>query len=250
VLLHCSASSSRQWRELVEALQPRFQVFAIDLHDHGAQRAWQGAAPMTLADEAALAEACMAQADEVHLVGHSYGAVVATKLALLHPQRVRSLVAYEPVLLSWLIDDDACAPAARELLATAALVRAGVLRGRADEAAWHFVDYWSGAGAWGSLCAAQRDALAARMPAIARHFDALSVERLHLAPLAERGLPSLWLCGGATVAATRRIAQMLRLTLPGALHETLPGLDHMAPVTHAQRFNARTLQFLCAHACL
>ncbi len=39
VLLHSSASSSRQWSALVELLGPRFDVRAVDLHGHGAQPA-------------------------------------------------------------------------------------------------------------------------------------------------------------------------------------------------------------------
>lgn len=245
VLLHSSGSSSRQWRALECALQPHFEVHAVDLHDHGRQRAWTSDAALTLADEAGLAAGCLAH-DEVHVVGHSYGAVVAMQLALLVPQRVRSLVAYEPVLMSWLIDEPEIHPASRGLLATAAVVRAGLLGGRPREAARHFVDYWSGTGQWHSLPEAQQAAMASRMPAIARHFDALAAQRLNPERLAD--VRSLWLCGGATVEATQRIADLLRRALPGACHETLPGLGHMGPLTHADTVNERVLRFLRASA--
>ena len=35
VLLHCSASSSRQWRSLLQALGNGFEPLAIDLYGHG-----------------------------------------------------------------------------------------------------------------------------------------------------------------------------------------------------------------------
>ena len=139
VLLHSSASSSRQWRPLMQALPASLRVHTIDLHGHGERAPWHGPAPLTLADDAALADAVMTHGD-VHLVGHSYGAAVALKLALRHPERVRSLVAYEPVLMAWLVEHDAQAPATQALLATAALVRLGLAGGCAEVAARHFID--------------------------------------------------------------------------------------------------------------
>ena len=250
VLLHSSASSSRQWQPLMQALEPSFRVHALDLHGHGERPAWRGTSPLTLADEAALAQHVMT-AGPVHLVGHSYGAAVALKLALLHPQRVRSLVAFEPVLMSWLADDEPNGSATQALLATACLVRVGLTRGRADDAARHFIDYWSGAGQWSRLPLARQAAMAARMPAIALQFDALAAEPSiahDLQTLAARRLPSLWLSGEATVGATGRIAERLRVALPEALHERLPNMGHMGPITHAAEVNRRVLRFLQGHA--
>ena len=105
VLLHSSASSARQWERLVEALAPHFRMRAIEFHGHGERTAWGGDAPLTLADEAALAVPLLEEAGGAHVVGHSYGAAVALKLATMHPKLVRSVVAYEPVLFRWLIDD-------------------------------------------------------------------------------------------------------------------------------------------------
>jgi pimeloyl-ACP methyl ester carboxylesterase len=50
------------------------------------------------------------------------------------------------------------------------------------------------------------------------------------------------------VGAAQQIARLLRVALPDAQHETLPGLGHMGPLTHAGVVNARVLQFLHAHA--
>ena len=58
--------------------------------------------------------------------------------------------------------------------------------------------------------------------------------------------PMLCLSGTRTVAATQRIAALLRTALPRALHEALPGMGHMGPVTHAEQVNARIAAFLIA----
>src|SRR5262249_4271205 len=51
VLVHCSASSSRQWRALVEQLVG-FNPVPIDLWGHGNQSSWHGSGPFSLSAEA------------------------------------------------------------------------------------------------------------------------------------------------------------------------------------------------------
>ena len=58
----------------------------------------------------------------------------------------------------------------------------------------------------------------------------------------------LFLTGARTVAVTRRLAELLRLALPHARHEVLPGMGHMGPITHAAEVNRRIVEFLHAHA--
>jgi len=244
VLLHSSTGSARQWAGLTEQLAVQYRVDAVEFHGHGAQPGWTGPSRMTLADEAALAAPLLAAPGGVHLVDHSYGAAVALKLATLYPQSVRSVTVYEPVLFHWLIDDDADAQAAREVVAVAEAVRRGVFRGDHRAAAECFIDFWSGAGTWASLPAGRREGVAARMDAVRQHFDALLAEPLSGLDLARLPIPMLCLSGTRTVAATRRIAALLRDAAPRARHELLPGLGHMGPVTHAALVNARIRAFL------
>lgn len=243
VLLHSSASSSRQWQMLAAQLQPQYRVIAIDLHGHGRQADWRGDSPLTLAGEAALALPLL-PIEGAHVVGHSYGGAVALKLATLAPQAVRSLSVYEPVLAAWLVDDDAHSPAAREFLATGAFVDRALARGEHELAAWHFVDYWGGPGAWAALSPERQAALAPRMPAVGAHFGALLGERMGPLALAALPMPMLCLHGDATRASTRRVAQLLRAVLPGARHEALHGMGHLGPITHAAEVNACIRAFI------
>jgi pimeloyl-ACP methyl ester carboxylesterase len=243
VLLHSSASSSRQWQALAAQLQPQYRVLTIDLHGHGRQPDWRGDSPLTLADEAALALPLL-PSEGAHVVGHSYGGAVALKLATLAPQAVRSLAVYEPVLAAWLVDDDARSPAAREFLAVGAFVDRALVRGEHELAAWHFVDYWSGPGIWADMGPERRAAVAQRMPAVGAHFDALLAERMAPMALAALRMPMLMLHGEATRASTRRVAQLLRAVLPGARHEALHGMGHLGPITHAAEVNACIRAFI------
>jgi pimeloyl-ACP methyl ester carboxylesterase len=248
VLLHSSASSARQWESLVETLRPRFRVYPVELHGHGRQTEWRGDSPLTLADEAALAEPLLAEAGGAHVVGHSFGAAVALKLATLYPGRVRSLAAYEPVMFRWLIDDEAHHRPTPEIVAIADSIRDRLESGDEHSAAQRFVDFWSGTGSWESLPGGKRDSIATRMRAVLSHFDALFREPLQRAQLALLRMPMLFMTGAQTVDVTRRLGELLRRALHRADHEVLHGMGHMGPITHAAEVNRRIVEFLHAHA--
>lgn len=246
VLLHSSAGSSRQWSALAEQLAPRYTVRTVDLHGHGARPVWGGPAPLALADEAALVAPILREAGRVHLVGHSYGAAVALKVATLHPHAVASVAAYEPVLFQWLFDDDPGSEAACEAKAIAATLHKYLDRGDAYRAAGTFLNYWSGAGTWESMSAARRDGAAVRMRSVLAHFGALTDATLTSFSLRRVHAPMLFLSGAATAATTARIAALLRVALPAAGHGTLPGMGHMGPLTHAPQVNREIVRFLDA----
>jgi pimeloyl-ACP methyl ester carboxylesterase len=240
VLLHSSASSSKQWQALSATLSANYAVHAVDLYGHGARPAWSGPAPLTLEDEAKLVLPLLAAAGGGHLVGHSYGAAVALKAATLRPDLVRSLVVYEPVFFGWLAD--------RPMHPIAAAIRADVERGDAAAAAQRFVDFWSGEGTWNSTPPGAQQSIAGRMPAVAAQFHAVFDEPLRVWNLSALAMPMLFLSGSRTVAVTQRLAAVARRAIPNALHEILPDLGHMGPVTHAAYFNGRVESCLAQHA--
>jgi pimeloyl-ACP methyl ester carboxylesterase len=103
VCLHANASSSSQWRALLETLAPRFHVLAADSYGAGKSPAWPRDRPVGLRDEVELLEPVFARAGvPFALVAHSYGAAVALIAAVTRPPRVRVLALYEPTLFALL----------------------------------------------------------------------------------------------------------------------------------------------------
>lgn len=246
VLLHSSSASGRQWRATAEALAPRWSVHAPDFHGHGTQPAWTSATPMSLADEAAVIEPLLERCGGAHLVGHSYGAAVALKLASRRPALVRSVVAYEPVLFSLLLDDPGSRDELYTVVGVAEAMRSLLASGQAHAATQRFIDFWCGAGSWAALPPPRQDALAARTPAVVQHFDALFADPLCSEDLARLRMPLLLLRGQATLPVAQRLVQLVRAARPSAEHAVLPALGHMGPLTDPDVFNPCVRAFLDA----
>ena len=152
VLLHCSMSTGAQWRSLAGRLEARgHRVAAPDLLGYG-EAPGAHEADFSAVHEAmrvaACADAAFGSGAPFHVIGHSYGGMVALHLARALPRRVASLVAYEPVCFNLLGRRDRDYRNVRVLAeAIALLVRAG----RPFDASRRFYDFWNGDGAFGAL---------------------------------------------------------------------------------------------------
>jgi pimeloyl-ACP methyl ester carboxylesterase len=243
VLVHCSASSARQWKALADQLG-RFQSVSLDLYGHGNRKRWHGTGPLRLPEEAAaIGEACPDGAP-FHLVGHSYGGAVALRFALEHPERLCSLTLIEPSCFHLLKAGGNEAHLLAEVLTVADAVNRGVLCGDYRAGMETFIDYWSGAGAWASLADDKKAQFAALAVHVAHHFWSLVHEDTPLAAYAAVDVPTLILCGTLSPRPSRAITRLLADTLPRARHRTIRNAGHMSPITHAADVNPVILEHL------
>jgi pimeloyl-ACP methyl ester carboxylesterase len=248
VLLHSSASSSSQWRLLMEQLSPSHRVLAPDLRGCGKSAPWHFQRPLCLQDEVdALAEVFERAGPRFHLVGHSFGGAVALRAALQHADRLASLTLFEPVLFSLLM---AAAPDSEGALEIDAISRhtTQLLETGALEAATQaFVDYWMGEGRYAATPEAKRPNLQAGMPAVKGHWQALFGEPTPLAAWGPLPCPCLLMTGERSRASALGVAALLRQVLPRLSTADIPEAGHMAPVTHPEPTNAVMAAFIAAH---
>jgi pimeloyl-ACP methyl ester carboxylesterase len=244
VCLHSSGSASSQWRRLIESAQDRYRFVAFDFHGHGRSPVWtQGRYELKSEADAVMA-ALTTVGGPVHLVGHSYGGAVALDLAVRHPGRFASVCVYEPVLFGLL---DPSSDDYRAITAVGLAIVRDARDGELDAASAAFIDFWNGAGAWDALGDEQRERVRARIVAVAGHFEAIFAEPLSLERLRGLAAPTLLLGGDRSPAPARAVAARLA-GLPAVRAETLHGVGHMGPVTHAAIVNTRIVAHLDALA--
>ena len=243
--LHSNASHSGQWRGLMELLSDRFRVVAVDSYGAGKSPEWPSDREITLADEVDLIEPLLASVPEgVHLVGHSYGAAIALKAALMHPTRVRSLALYEPTIFA-LVDRDSPRPNATEGIQHAVRNAAACLdRGDAEGAARAYIDFWMGEGSFDRTPVERRGPIVEACRNVRRWAFALVKEPATLEEFRRIKVPVLYMVGGKSPASSRSVAERLVAVLPDARRAEFPELGHMGPVTNAQPVSAAIVAFL------
>ncbi|MBS2024508.1 MAG: alpha/beta hydrolase [Deltaproteobacteria bacterium] len=237
MLLHSSGLAGRQFRSVETELRKRGLVtLAPDLIGHGTTPPWPNDQPYDFERDLELLERHLQRAVKpFHLVGHSFGGMLALKLALRDPARVASLSLYDPVAFGLL--DREKDPEWKDDLGR---VKFGWGQTAEEQEEWMagFVGYWSGRGAWGFMRPeAQRDfARAGR--AMHDGARALVNDTTPASAYAKLDMPALLMTGPLTPPAERKVMQKLAATLPKARLVVFPGAGHMGPLTHALDVNA------------
>lgn len=228
LLLHCMLGRVRDLSTLVAAMKTPLRAKAFDLPGHGASAQW---------DEAVgyhdlcttLAQARLPVGGVV--IGHSFGATVALRLALNNPGVLRAVVLLEPVLF-------AAARGTTEAEAQAphddALADA-FARHDMKAAAAGFLAQWGAGPPFSALPSEGQARIVARMPLVMATGADLHADRAGLLrPGTLEGcmVPVLLLRGTVSPAITSAINRSLAKRLPNARVQEIAGAGHMLPLTH------------------
>jgi pimeloyl-ACP methyl ester carboxylesterase len=245
VCLHANASTSGQWRTLMETLAPKFHVLAADSFGAGRSPAWPTERPVALQDEVELLQPVFARAgDPFVLVAHSYGAAMALIAVVSQPQRVRAMALYEPTLFALLDGESAPPNDADGIRAAVAASSAALDAGDPDRAAECFIDFWMGQGAWAQMPEARKAPIAASVVNVRGWARALMTEPTPLAAFAQLNVPVLYMMGKDSPASSRGVGRLLTRVLPQVQVVEFDGLGHMGPVTHPDVVNEAIARFL------
>jgi lipase len=231
LMVHCSLSNARSWAPLAGQMGTDFSALAFDLIGHGQSQDWT--------DDQDYQDACVAVAATyldrpMHVIGHSFGATVALRLALAHPELVRSLVLFEPVYFyAGLTDFPEMRPRYdAEYNEFASLLQ----RGDLAPAACHFMQRWGDGTEWDHLPAAHRSAITRRIHLIAAGGIALHADphgMLSSGGLDQLPMPVVLVRGDQTHFMMDPIHAALARRIPQCDQIVVQGAGHMVPITHA-----------------
>ncbi len=220
--------SGRAWDEVAAGLGGALDLRGFDLPGHGRSPDWQPQQGVDFHTHVTRLAAAMIDRP-LDLIGHSFGATVALRIAVGAPEAVRSLTLIEPVLFA------AADPQAREAEDARHVAMAQALaEGRDADAARDFMAVWGMPG-WQALPAPARAAMVRQIRLVADTHAALAEDAHNI--LREGGLegidaPVMIVTGGDSPPVMASIAEALAAQLPDVGRAVVPGAGHMLPISH------------------
>lgn len=235
VLVHGAWVGHDTWRALVPHLEHDFRVLVYDRRGHGqsARPAGQGSIRDDVSDLASLiAHLDLAPA---HVLGNSYGGMVALRLAAARPDMVESVIVHEPPFLE--LNDATIADA--HVVAMARLQEEAVRlmeAGRPETGIGLFMEAALRPGIWAGFPEDVRQFLAANAPSFIDDINDPEPWTVDLDTLAAFSRPILLTQGEHSASFYRVILDQLHQALPCAQRQTIPNADHVPHVSHPQEY--------------
>ncbi|MDH3264202.1 MAG: alpha/beta hydrolase, partial [Paracoccaceae bacterium] len=137
--IHAGLLQSGAWERVAACLPAGLGLLAFDMPGHGRSGPWDEARDYM--DQTVAAALGLIADAPVDLLGHSFGAVAALRIASERPDLVRSLVLYEPVFFA------AAEARGTDTRAPNAGFAAALAAGDREEAARCFTEVWGAASA-------------------------------------------------------------------------------------------------------
>ena len=236
VLVPGSCSTGAAWRPIMAAWEGRFRCVTTSLLGYGGTAERRTESSASIEQEAEVVETVMRRAGAartpVHVVGHSFGGLVAAVVAMRKRVQMASLTIVE-------------APAAELLRTTGGEGHYQAFRAMTDAyfAAWHrgekdaiagMIDFYGGAGTFASWPERVRDYAVETTAANILDWKCAYGFPLSPAMLAGIDNPSLVLTGTESHPAARRANELLGQHMPDAWVATLAGGSHFMIATHPE----------------
>ncbi|MDJ0823870.1 MAG: alpha/beta hydrolase [Rhodobacter sp.] len=241
LLLHCSLAHSGAWEGFARALgRP---AVAFDAPGHGQSGPVDPGVDYQV-QNLRVAEDFLGNAP-IDVVGHSFGATVALRLAAERPEAVRRLVLIEPVLFVAARG----LPAFDDHVASIRPFVAAMEAGDTVRAARYFTAMWGTGVTWEEMRAEKQQSLAEQIHIIAAQDAALFQDSAGMvAPgrLEAIGTPTLLLAGGLSPPIVHAVQDELEARMPETERVVVPGAGHMVPITHAKAVAEVVSGFLSA----
>ncbi|SEN04381.1 Pimeloyl-ACP methyl ester carboxylesterase [Loktanella fryxellensis] len=230
LMLHCTLARLETLLPLARALPG--DAVLMDLLGHGASQDWDaGLGDYQTANASAAADLCEGP---LHVIGHSFGATVALRMALDFPGTVSRLTLIEPVYFALATD-----PAAQaDHVARFAPIHAAYDAGDAVTAARLFQADWGGGG-WDRIPERTRDAIVQRMPLVMAGVPSIQ-DDVHgvAARLGQIHVPVTLIRGEGALPIIPAIQAAICAALPQARDHVVPGAGHMVALTHVPQVAA------------
>lgn len=234
VFVHGSYATTSTWKKLIERLAPTHHCIAIRLPGHGGMPDPSDFDAPSIEAELAVLTAAVHQLTDrpIHLVGHSYGGVVALAQALKGTLPIAELTLFEPVA-TWVLDAVNDAPMQAQVQAFLNRYRHDAAQGLPD-ACGQVIDFWGGANDFAGLPPHIQAAMGTMVKNNLRHWDICTRAEHTAADLAALKVPTRLVSGTRSNEVAHAIVDHLHRWLPRSQRWEIDGASHGLVSTHAQ----------------
>ncbi|MEY4767201.1 MAG: hypothetical protein RI907_3874 [Pseudomonadota bacterium] len=242
VFVHGSYATTSTWKKLMAMLAPTHHCIAIRLPGHGGMPDPDDADAPTLNTEldwlAEVVDTLVRPHTDrpIHLVGHSYGGVVALAQALRGNLPLAELTLFEPVA-TWVLDVAGDAPMQAELQTFLSRYRADAAAGVPDVCG-QVIDFWGGANDFATLPPHIREVMGTMVAANLRHWDLCTQAHHTVDDLRALHVPTRLVCGTRSNAVAHAIVDHLHRLLPRSQRSEIAGASHGLVASHAEACGA------------
>jgi pimeloyl-ACP methyl ester carboxylesterase len=238
VLVHGSWNGRHIWASVVERLADAYQVVCYDRRGHGESDASPAAGTVhdDVTDLAALIEAT--SSGPAYVVGNSYGACIALRLAAEQPEVVRAVVGHEPPFVRLLDATPEGTVIAVPVWEALAEVRRRLESADYAGAAEYFVEHVAlGLGAWSMMPPEVQQLFIANAPTYLGELRDPDAWTIDLAELASIAKPVLLTQGDHSPPFLASVIEIVAGNVPGVRRDTIPGAGHVPHVTHSDAYS-------------
>jgi pimeloyl-ACP methyl ester carboxylesterase len=232
VLVPGSCSTGAAWRPVIAALENRFRCVTTSLPGYGGTAERRTPGDPSLSHEAEALESVIRKAGgRVHLVGHSFGGLVALAVALRGQAKLASLTVIEAPAVMLLAGG-------REIQHIRAFgeMTAGYFAASRDgnaDAIEAMIDFFGGAGTFASWPPRVRAYAVATTPVNILDWETAFDYSLPAEALAQVEVPTLVVRGGESHPAMQRVNEILSERMTQATLATIEDASHFMIATHA-----------------
>ena len=232
VFIHGSFATDATWKKYCEQLHPHHQCISIKLPGHG------GAPEPTDFDapsedlELNIIESIIKQhcSEPVHVVGHSYGGVVALNLAMNQAVSIKQLTLFEPVAV-WALNNQNYASQYQTVSNFLSSYRAAA-HNNEPYACQRVIDFWGGKSAFASLPVHIQEAMPALTKNNLRHWQICTQLNFTLNHLRAISATTKIIFGDQSNPLLNDISKILKQQIPNASLHSIKGASHFLVNSH------------------
>jgi len=228
VFIHGSYATTSTWKKMVEQLAVSHRCISIKLPGHCGTPDPEDFSSPTIETELEILENVVNSLTEepIHLVGHSFGGVIALAQALKGNLNISQLSLFEPVAVSVLDQEKR------------AVVKTFLTKYRHDVsqnvpfACGQVIEFWGGEGAFESLPDFIKDGMEPLVANNIRHWDSEAVMDYKLIDLQKLSIPTRLICGTKSNPVAHAICDHLNKQMPHSKKYIIEGASHFLVTSH------------------